>query len=172
MTPAPDGPRFRALMARWASGVSVVTAHDAAGDAGLTVNALLSVSLAPPSMLVSLSRDTDTLPVLERSGFFGVSFLTVAQRTLSERFARTLPAEEKFRDVGLHRGPHGTALLDATLGAAECRVASRTEAFDHVLVLGEVVHAETGPAAEPLVYVRSGYAEPDGPDRLRLPRFP
>jgi flavin reductase (DIM6/NTAB) family NADH-FMN oxidoreductase RutF len=172
VTPPVDAGRFRSLLARWATGVSVVTAHDEHGDAGLTVNALLSVSLAPPSILVSLSHDADTLPVLERSGYFGASFLTAAQRPLSERFALTLAAAEKFRGVGVHRGPNGTPLLDATLGAVECRVVSRTPAFDHVLVVGEVVHEETGADALPLVFFRSGYAEADGVDRLRLPHRP
>jgi flavin reductase (DIM6/NTAB) family NADH-FMN oxidoreductase RutF len=157
-------------MGRWATGVSVVTAHDGSRDAGLTVNALLSVSLAPPTLLVSLSTDADTLPVLERSGHFGVSFLTADQRAVSERFAQTLPSVEKFGGIPLHRGPHGSPLLDGVLGAAECRVVSRSPTADHVLIVGEVVHEETGPDAAPLLFFRSGYADADGPERLRLPR--
>ncbi len=161
--------RFRAVMSRWATGVSVVTAHDPTGDAGLTVNALLSVSLSPPSVLVSLSTDTDTLPVIERSGYFGASFLASGQRAISERFARTLPSVEKFAGLSLHRGPHGSPLLEGTLAAVECRVISRTPSHDHMLIVGDVVHEETGPDAAPLLYYRSGYAESDGADRLRLP---
>jgi flavin reductase (DIM6/NTAB) family NADH-FMN oxidoreductase RutF len=156
-------------MGRWATGVAVVTSHDATGDAGLTVNALLSVSLAPPSLLVSLSTDADTLPVVERSGYFGASFLAAGQRSVSERFARTLPSVEKFSGLPLHRGPHGSPLLDGALGAVECRVRSRTPTYDHVLLVGEVVHDEAGADGPPLVYYRSGYTEADGPDRLRLP---
>lgn len=174
MTPDPsasvrDPSRFRALMARWATGVSVVTAHDASGDAGLTVNALLSVSLTPPSLLVSLSSDADTLPVVVRSGYFGASFLAAGQRSVSERFARTLPSVEKFAGIPFHRGPHGSPILDGALGAVECRVVSHAPTFDHVLVVGEVLHEETGPDASPLLFHRSGYSESDGPEHLRLP---
>jgi len=168
---APDGiapERYRAAMARWATGVAVVTAHAGDEDAGLTVNALLSVSLRPPALLVSLSTDADTLPVVERGGHFGASFLSAGQRAWSERFARTLPAREKFRDVPIHRGPNGSPLLDGALGAVECRVVARTPAFDHVLLLGEVVHVEEGAEGLPLVYFQSGYAGADGADRLRL----
>jgi flavin reductase (DIM6/NTAB) family NADH-FMN oxidoreductase RutF len=168
--PAAPGPsRFRAFMGRWATGVSVVTAHDERGDAGLTVNALLSVSLDPPSLLVSLSRDTDTLPAIQRSGRFGVSLLRAGQRSVSERFALTLPAAEKFAGIATHRGPGGTLLLDGALGAVECRVASTVPAFDHVLIVGEVDHEESGGDGAPLLFFRSGYAEPDGDERLRLP---
>lgn len=168
-TPRPvERGAFRQLMARWATGVSVVTAREGEADAGLTVNALLSVSLNPPSVLVSLMRDVDTLPVIERSGRFAASFLAADQRALSERFAETIPAAEKFRGVAVHRAPHGAPLLDGTLGALECRVVQRVTAFDHELVLGEVEFQEVGRTASPLLFFRSGYAAEEGADRLRL----
>ncbi len=165
-----DSLRFRRLMGRWATGVSVVTARDGPTDAGLTVNALLSVSTHPPALLVSLMHDVDTLPVLRRAGAFAASFLAHDQRALSERFAATVPPAEKFRGLALHRGATGAPLLDGTLGALECRVRSVSPAFDHDLVLGEVVRQEVGRDVLPLLFYRSGYAEADGPDRLRLPR--
>jgi flavin reductase (DIM6/NTAB) family NADH-FMN oxidoreductase RutF len=165
----PDAPSFRRLMSRWATGVAVVTSHDAGGDAGLTVNALLSLSLVPPSLLISLSREADTTAVIERSRAFVVNFLEARQRPLSERFAQTTSSEEKFRGLALHRGVTGGAILDGTLGAAECRLVDSTPRSDHVLLLGEVVRAETGSPALPLLYYWSGYAEPSGSNGLRLP---
>jgi len=172
--PAPDpvgtAARFRSVMGRWATGVSVVTAHDPSGDAGLTVNALLSVALDPPSLLVSLQQGVDTLPVLRRSRSFGVSFLSAAQRELSQRFARPVPSEEKFRGVAFHRGTSGVPLLDGALAALECRVVSESPAFDHVLVVGEVLRIEEGADGAPLLFYRGLYADPEGPDRLHLAR--
>jgi 3-hydroxy-9,10-secoandrosta-1,3,5(10)-triene-9,17-dione monooxygenase reductase component len=164
-----DSATFRRGMGRWATGVSVVTAREGETDAGLTVNALLSVSLAPPSLLVSLTREADTTPLIERSGRFSVNFLAADQRPVSERFARTDPPAEKFRGLAVHRSPGGLALLDGTLGAVECRVVSKTPAFDHLLILGEVVHQELGRDGPPLLFFRSAYAETQGSDLLRLP---
>lgn len=174
MTVPPDRALFRATMARWATGVSVVTTRDGETDAGLTVNAFLSVSLFPPSILVSLQDDVDTLPHLERSRAFAVNLLAADQQPLSERFARAIPSAEKFRDLPFHRGATGAALLDGALGALECRVLAITPAFDHRLVLGEVVELEAGRDAPPLLFYRSGYATAEGADRLRLapPRGP
>ena len=171
MAPAPppvDPVEFRRLMARWPTGVSVVTTRWQGVDAGLTVSALVSVSLAPPSLLVSLTLDADTTPLLERSRIFGVSALAADQRAVSERFAQTIPPPEKFRDLPIHRGPGDVPLLDGGLAAWVCRVVAWVPQYDHVLVIGEVVYQEGGREGEPLVYFRSGYAEPDGPDRLRL----
>ena len=169
--PAPspiDSAEFRALMAHWPTGVSVVTARDGAEDAGLTVNAFLSVSLHPPSVLVSLTQDADTTPIIERTGQFAVNLLAADQRPLSERFARSVPAAEKFEGTAVHRGLTGVALLDGTLGAVECRLSSRVASYDHVLFVGEVVRVERGREAPPLLFFRSAYAEAEGSDRLHL----
>ncbi len=170
---APPASAFRAAMGRWATGVSVVTGHDGTVDAGLTVNALLSVALEPPSLLVSLQQHVDALPVIRRSGAFAVNFLAATQRELSERFARNAPSAEKFHETAFHRGETGAPLLDGTIVAVECRVASATPMFDHVLVVGTVVRVEEGAEQPPLLFYRGGYAEAEGPDRLRLrPRAP
>jgi flavin reductase (DIM6/NTAB) family NADH-FMN oxidoreductase RutF len=166
--PPVDGAMSRTLMSRWATGVSVVTARDGPLDAGLTVNAFLSVSLSPPSVLVSLTKDADTTPVIEKTGLFGINFLAADQRALSERFARPVPSGEKFAGLPIHRGPTGVALLDGTLGAVECRVVSRVPVYDHVLFVGGVVHQELGRDAPPLLFFRSAYAEAEGSDRLHL----
>ncbi len=165
----PGAGEFRRAMARWATGVSVVTARGPDGDAGLTVNAMLSVSLEPPSLLVSLHRDVDTLPVVERSRAFAVNLLSHRQQELSERFARAVPSEEKFRGLPVHRGVTGAPLLDGTLGTVECRLVSATPAFDHRLLVGEVVRIELGADEAPLLFFRSGYASREADERLRLP---
>jgi len=160
---------FRSLMGRWATGVAVVTAHGDRGDAGLTVNALFSISLAPPSLAICLTIDADTTPVIRSSGTFAVNFLAADQRPLSDRFAQTLRSEQKFLNLAVHRGSTGAPLLDGTLGAAECRVVAWTPQYDHVLILGEVVREELGRDALPLIFYRSRYAESAGTDALRLP---
>lgn len=167
-----DGPAFRRLMGRWATGVSVVTAREQDVDVGMTVNALLSVSLAPPSLLISLTREADTTPRIERSGRFAVNVLASDQRALSVRFAQEIPPAEKFRGLAFHRGPSGLALLDGAISALECRVVSKTPAYDHLLILGEVLHHELGRDASPLLFFRSDYATAEGPATVRLPPPP
>ena len=162
--------RFRNAMGRWATGVTVLTAHAGEEDAGMTVNAFLSVALAPPSVLVSLQREVETLPVLRRARRFGVSVLAAAQRELSRRFSQAIPSPEKFRGVPVRRTPSGTPLLDGAVLALECRLVSEAAAFDHVLVVGEVERLEEGAEALPRLFYRGQYGEADGEGRLRLGR--
>ncbi|HYB77214.1 MAG TPA: flavin reductase family protein, partial [Thermoplasmata archaeon] len=114
------------------------------------------------------TRDADTTPVIERTGQFAVNFLAADQRPVSERFARQVPSAEKFQGLPFHRGTTGLALVDGTLGAVECRVATHVPAYDHILFVGEVVHEELGRDAPPLLFFRAAYAEAEAPDRLHL----
>jgi 3-hydroxy-9,10-secoandrosta-1,3,5(10)-triene-9,17-dione monooxygenase reductase component len=160
---------FRHAMARWATGVSVVTASADGVDVGLTVNSFLSVSLGPPSVLVSLMHDVDSLPYLERSRSFAVSILAYDQKEVSERFARAVPSSEKFRGLPVHRGATGAGLIDGALGWIECRLTSVIPLYDHRLVVGEVVGLEEGRDVSPLLFFRSGYATADSDGLIRLP---
>lgn len=171
VSPAPIEPaQFRHLMARWATGVSVVTARDEGRDRGLTVNAFLSVSLEPPRVLVSISTDADALPSIRATGRFAVNVLSASQRGLSQRFASRVPPEEKFAGVDLHRGTTGAPLLDGAVATFECQVDQEIPAGDHALLLGQVVALEVGVDAPPLIFFRSGYAEAEPDDVVRLPR--
>jgi flavin reductase (DIM6/NTAB) family NADH-FMN oxidoreductase RutF len=164
-----DPDPFRRLMGRWATGVSVVTAHAGGADYGLTVNAFLSVSLHPPTLLVSLSHDADTTPVIARGGPVAVNLLAFDQRALSERFAARGPPAEKFASVAFTRGENGAAILRDTLGALEARVVQRFEVADHTLVIGEVGALHLGREVPPLLFYRSQYAASDGGTTLTLP---
>ena len=164
-----DGPTFRRSIARWATGVSVVTARDGDVVAGLTVNSLLSVSLEPPTLLVSLTTEADTTPVIERSRHFGVSLLSSAQQALSERFASAVQPAEKFAGVAVHVSPHGIPLLDGALATFECALERSIPAGDHHLLLGRVLAVENGPDGLPLTFYRSRYGETTGPETIRLP---
>jgi flavin reductase (DIM6/NTAB) family NADH-FMN oxidoreductase RutF len=48
--------RLRAMMARFATGVSIVAARHGPLLAGMTANAIASISIDPPLMMASISR--------------------------------------------------------------------------------------------------------------------
>jgi flavin reductase (DIM6/NTAB) family NADH-FMN oxidoreductase RutF len=146
-----------------------VTAAAGPVDAGLTLNSLVSVSLDPPSVLIGLMNDVDTLPVLERSRAFAISVLAADQRPISDRFAQTIPPAEKFRGLTVRRGSTGAALIEGALAWIECRVTSIEPMHDHRMVLGEVVRVEMGRDTAPLLFWRSGYSGVDSEGRLTLP---
>ncbi|HEX2779825.1 MAG TPA: flavin reductase family protein [Gemmatimonadaceae bacterium] len=153
MTLDPDA--FRAVLGRFASGVTVVTTYDGGRDHGMTVSAFSSVSLAPPLVMVCIGDDASLRPVIEHATYFGVSILAAEQEALSRRFAAHV---NRFDGVGFTRGESGVALLDGALALLECRVVARHQAGDHLIVVGEV-EAASAANERPLLYYRGGYAQ-------------
>jgi flavin reductase (DIM6/NTAB) family NADH-FMN oxidoreductase RutF len=152
-----DADTFRAVLGRFASGVTVVTARDAEGhDHGMTVSAFCSVSLDPPLVLACIGHDASMHPVIVREDRFGVSILTVGQEALARRFADQ--RSDRFDGVGYTRGRLGVALLDDAIAHLECTVVDRREAGDHTIVIGRVESASPD-QGRPLVYYRGGYTQ-------------
>lgn len=154
--PAIDPATFRAVLGRFASGVTVVTVRDGDGhDHGMTVSAFCSVSLEPPLVLACIDRSATLLAALEAGGAYAITMLAESQEALSRRFASDV--DDRFDGVGYTRGPRGSALLDDALAWLECRVEARVDAGDHVVIIGRVEFAEVNERAGPLLYYRSGY---------------
>jgi flavin reductase (DIM6/NTAB) family NADH-FMN oxidoreductase RutF len=155
MTMDPD--TFRAVLGRFASGVTVVTATDGERqDHGMTVSAFCSLSLAPPLVLVCIDRAASMHDLLQQGVAFAVNILSAGQEAVSRRFSTGDPPN-RFDGLGYTRGQTGVPLLDDVLAWLECRVATRHEEGDHTVVVGRV---ETAGARQerPLLYYRGGYA--------------
>ena len=53
---------------------------------GMTVTSVSSLSVDPPSLIVSINRESSSWPLVKRYGFFGVNILTSDQIDIAERF--------------------------------------------------------------------------------------
>lgn len=156
--PALDPEAFRQIMARYPGGLAVLTLRDQGEDRGITVNSLVSVSLDPPSILVSLAHNSRTLPVLIKSSVFGVNLLSVEQQGIAQRFAaRPLPPKP-FRGIAAVRSPGGVLLFRDSLSSFEAGVDRLFEIYDHTLIVAKVRQAITDTGREALVYQDRRYA--------------
>ena len=166
MTPAwtvyPCSPRD--AMANWPTGMAVVTTAD--GDGwwwGFTASAVSQVSERPPMVSVSLDRDAHCRPVFTSADAYAVHVLRTGQEGLAGRFSG---APNDFDELPVTSGLEGVPLLDDVAVRLECRPVQSLPAGDHVLLLGEVVRARTGPH-DPLVHVGQSFRS-----LTRLPSLP
>ena len=151
-----DPDAFRAILGRFASGVTVVTVVDERGrDHGMTVSAFASVSLHPPLVLVCIDDEASIRPVIDKVKHFAVNILSADQEALSRRFATKC---DRFEGLAYDRGKSGVALLGGTLAWLECEVVARHQAGAHEIVIGRVERGENSDE-RPLLYYRGGYAQ-------------
>ena len=162
--------RFRDVLGRFASGVTVVTGMDGGVPAGLTCQSFSSVSLDPPLVLVVTAKSSRAWPRIERSGGFCVNVLAADQVALSEVMASR--GVDKFRGVEWRpSGRTGSPVLTGALAHVDCTVHAVHEAGDHWIVIGRVVDLlapdDGGPGDHdatvgPLLFYRGGYHRADG----------
>jgi flavin reductase (DIM6/NTAB) family NADH-FMN oxidoreductase RutF len=150
------GNELRAVMRRFPAGVAVLTA-DVDGDRiGMTIGSLVSLSLEPALVGVSIGRDLAAHELVRHAGGFGVSILSAEQEHLADRFAHRRPPIALWEGVPVREGTVAP-LLDGALGWLECRVVAAHGVGDHTLFVGEVVAAEHGAEGRGLSYRESTY---------------
>jgi flavin reductase (DIM6/NTAB) family NADH-FMN oxidoreductase RutF len=154
---APDSVlAYRKALGTFATGVVVVTAEDAAGPLGLTVNSFTSVSLSPPLVLWCLDDASDRRHVYAGADRFVINVLAAQDRAHSDRFAwgacRLEPAD-------LARSETGAPCLAGALTTFECETRQRIQVGDHLVIVGKVTAWRTG-EGDGLVYFRGRYCRP------------
>ena len=147
--------RFRSVMGRFATGVTVVTATTPEGPVGMTANAVCSLSLDPLLLLVAFDNDARTLRVVRETGRFGVNVLAAGHEDLARLFASKTPEREKFADVP-HTVHDGIPVIEGALAWVGCRLEQLIPGGDHTIGIGAVEAAEAG-HGEPLLWFRGGY---------------
>ena len=158
--PALDPAQFRQSISHFATGIAVVSCLDDDGQPqGMTVNSFTSVSLAPPSVLVSL-KPGRTHRLVRRRGCYGVSVLAGDQEAWSRHFSgRPQPGVAPVWET---RGP--VPLLRGALAWFQCEVDGVLQVHDHTLFVARVL-ACGHVGGEPLMYFASQYHRPHRPHR-------
>ena len=103
-------------MRRFPAGVAVVTV-DADGERlGLTVGTLVSLSVEPPLVGISIARAAALHELLREAGGFAVSLLAAGQEAVAQHFARGVPPIAHWHGIEFREGKHGAPLLEGALG--------------------------------------------------------
>jgi flavin reductase (DIM6/NTAB) family NADH-FMN oxidoreductase RutF len=140
------------------TGVTVVTANDAAGNpVGFTANSFASVSLEPPLLLVCLARTSRNFETMTKAPGFAVNILSEGQKDVSNTFAR--PVEDRFAAVKWEKGPHGSPVFLDVAAWFDCSTESVVDGGDHVILIGRIENFENG-NANGLGYARGSYFTP------------
>ena len=160
--------RFRDVLGRCASGVTVVTGISNDEPVGMTCQSFSSVSLDPPLVVFIPAKTSRAWPLIQRSGKFCVNFLAADQAELSNTMASR--GADKFAEVKWTPSPAtGSPMLEGALAQVDCTIHTVHEAGDHYVVIGRVVDLVTDETAgttadttaDPLMFYRGEYRTTD-----------
>ena len=142
---------FRASLAMFATGVTIVTARTPEGALiGLTANSFNSLSLDPPLVLWSLAQAAGSMPALSAGSHYAINVLAADQKALAERFASR--RDDRWAGVAYTDGASGAPLILGAAASFECFNRSRYQEGDHVIFVGEVERCSHQPGAAPLLF--------------------
>jgi 4-hydroxyphenylacetate 3-hydroxylase, reductase component len=146
---------FRQCLAKFATGVTVVTCCDADGHpCGITANSFSSVSLEPPLVLWSIAKVSNSLEAYLDAGYFAFNVLAAHQQELASHFSRS--DHTLFEVVDYSFSADGAPLLADTLAVFECRTHEIHDCGDHYIIIGEVTDFRFD-ALDPLLFFDGGY---------------
>ncbi len=152
------GDDLRGAMRRFASGVAVATCEVDGMRYGITVGSLVSLSLEPPLVGISIGHDSSFHTPLREAGGFALSLLGGDQRALAQHFARSgTPPLVLWQGIALREPERGTPLLADALAWLECRTRAECEAGDHTFFVADVLSIELGRDDRALAYVGGEY---------------
>jgi flavin reductase (DIM6/NTAB) family NADH-FMN oxidoreductase RutF len=152
-----SGAELREVMRRFPAPVAVVTTQVDDERYGFTAGSVVSLSLEPALVGVSVGLDSSSHEPMRRAGGFAISLLSEQQVDVAQHFARSgIPPVVLWEGTHVRHGQRGP-LVDGALAWLECRTWAQYEAGDHTLFVGEVETMELGTRARGLVYRDSTY---------------
>jgi flavin reductase len=149
-----DSKKQRKIMGQFATGVTIVTTDGEAGPHGLTANAVASLSLDPPLVLVAVDKRAHSLDYIKTNKCFAINILRLDQEEISRRFAT--PGPKDFAGLDLTSATTTAPVLKDCLAYVDCRVVEILPGGDHEIFVGEIVAGEYH-GGDPLLYFSGGY---------------
>ncbi|MEV6968066.1 flavin reductase family protein [Hamadaea sp. NPDC051192] len=157
----PDALRspVRRLRGRMASTVTLWTAGEGRGRAGLTVSSAVVADGDPGHVLGLVDDESEFWSAAEDTGRFVLTLLGPGDRQLADRFAGLMPAPGGlFRDDWWVQSEHGP-VPGADRTSAGCSVGEARPFGWGLLVAATIDEVRLGTAADPLLHHRGRYRE-------------
>ncbi|HZD72082.1 MAG TPA: flavin reductase family protein, partial [Actinomycetes bacterium] len=156
-TPPERRDPVRRLRGRLVAPVTVWTAGDPSGGAGLTVSSLLVAEGRPARLLGLIDPTSAFWEAMWGSSAFVVHLLAVADRSLAERFGEVRPPiRGAFTGLDVTASPWGP-VLGGRRPRAACRLAGTTTVGYAELVEGEIEQLELEDLDDPLAWLHGRY---------------
>ena len=165
---------IRDIWAKFTTGVAVITTIEEGHDTGnlrgavadesfsqlevhgMTANALCSVSVEPPLLLLSVGISRRSKKLIESKNRFGINFLNTLQLNIAVHFSTSDSVLDKAGGLDYWHTATGTPMIVGSLAYIDCKVVNHFEVADHVIFIAEAEHFELG-HGDPLVYYERGY---------------
>ncbi|BDT99838.1 flavin reductase family protein [Nocardia sputorum] len=151
---------FKAVLGRFCTGVTVITAHSEDGPVGFTCQSFSALSLEPPAVCFCPARTSTSWPRIRAVGRLCVNILAHDQQDICRRLARS--GTDKFAGVDWEPSPNGSPRLAGSMAWLDCEVEQEVDGGDHTIVIARVTALSEHREAAPLLFYRSAFGRLGG----------
>ena len=155
-----NGDRYRKVLGRYPTGVTLVTATGEDGPVGMIIGSFASVSLEPPLVGFLPAKSSQTWPLIEATGVFCVNVLADNQQGLVDLFVGK--EGDPWASVSFRLADSGSPIVEGAVATIDCSIDQVVEAGDHWFVTGEVTGVECSDEGSPLVFLGGIYGRFEG----------
>ncbi|NNH74240.1 flavin reductase family protein [Nocardia uniformis] len=153
--PAIDATAFKAVLGRFCSGVTVITALDDGEPVGFACQSFASLSIDPPLVSFFPAKTSSTWPRIRRAGRFCVNILADHQIDICRRLGRS--GADKFAGVDWIASSNSSPLLTGALATIDCELHDEVDGGDHTIVIARVTGLNEHSDATPLLFYRADF---------------
>ncbi len=148
-----DGQTFKDIMARWASGICVITTASNGEFQGFTANSFASVSMEPALVVINAAKRLQATTDIQNEGYFAISILQESQLEWGKRFAGFFDdeLENRFDGINPTTTEHGCPILPDSFAWLECKLWKSVDCEQNMMFIGEVLAGEAS-EGKPLLY--------------------
>jgi flavin reductase (DIM6/NTAB) family NADH-FMN oxidoreductase RutF len=137
--------------------VSIVTFERGDDHIGVTATSLSSLSLEPPTILVSFDCAASVSPAAARAASFGVSVLAASHIELADCFGRPALIAASDESEGWVTAASGVVLRSDAIAAFECEREEVIERHGRAIVIGRIRNIFRAGGSGALVYWLGAY---------------
>jgi len=145
---------FKKAMAKFATGITVITINDKNNFIGKTVNSFSSLSLNPPLVLFSLDKKSSSLSKFTKAKSIGINILSKQQKNISIYFSKK---NNNWGDIKYYLSKNHIPMIDNSLVNLSCKRIKSIPTGDHILFICEIVELDMHSKVQPLIYLESNY---------------
>ena len=147
--------KFKDIVARFPTGVTVVTTKYNSKLFGLTVNSFASLSLDPLLVLFCINKSAGSYEAFINSEHFNVSFLSEEQQEIATKFASG--DNNKFQNIDFFQNNHGIPILKGNVAYLELKKYKSLDAGDHEIIIGSPIKGDFNKEKQPLYYYNRNF---------------
>lgn len=152
---------FKQTMGLLAGGVAIATCSKIGVRQGLTVTAVCSLTMDPPTVVLCVNKNASAHDTMRETRRISINFLAADQRDLAVLFSSSkIKGDDRFDKARWIEMPGGTWAAIGALAALDCEIISETPVGQHSLFVCEIKFARLEPEKSSLVYFNRAFCKP------------